>query len=80
MLNKILGSKCVDDGTLKSKFARFAYYFFATFYILLMIMSIISTIININNILMLLFVAIIIPLIIRGLYSIVLKANNLTRE
>ena len=31
MLNKILGSRCVDDGTLKSKFARFAYYFFATF-------------------------------------------------
>ena len=79
MITKIFGKKATNDGTIKSKFANFVYCFFVTFYFISVGFLLIGTFFDINFIFLTIFVAFVEAIMIRFLYSFLVKINNLSR-
>lgn len=79
-MKKLFGKPCKNDGTQKAKFAIFAYYFFIVFYLICAVILLLNSFYNLSFLPFAIIILLIFCLMIRGLYSLVLKLNNLERE
>lgn len=80
LIQFLFGTPCKYDGTFKSRFMRFGYWFFVVFYAFAVVLSVISCLFNVSLIPETIIVLLVFPLFSRFVYSINLKLNGLKRE
>ena len=80
MIRKIFGNPCIDDGSIKAKFARFIYYWLAIFCIIVIVMCLTITLFNFKYLPITIIIVVGLPWFVKIFYSFLINVNSLKRE